>query len=84
MDWMNANGTTVYIDMPAAALAKRLEGGKAKRPLIKDLDEAGLLHFIEQKLGERETFYQQAQLQVSGLNLSTETLHTQLQVYRAR
>ena len=79
MDWMNANGVTIYINMPAPALAKRLEGGKAKRPLIKDLDEAGLISFIEQKLQERAIFYQQAQLQVNGINLTAEALQTQLQ-----
>ena len=78
MDWMNANGITVYIDMPPVALAKRLAGGKAKRPLIKDLDEAGLISFIEEKLQERLAFYEKAQLKVSGMSLTAEGLHQQL------
>lgn len=78
MDWMNANGITVYIDMPPVALAKRLAGGKAKRPLIKDLDEAGLISFIEEKLQERLAFYEKAQLIVSGMSLTAEGLHQQL------
>jgi shikimate kinase len=78
MDWMNANGITVYIDMPVEALAKRLAGGKAKRPLIKDLDEAGLISFIDQKLQERAGFYEKAKLKVNGINLSAEGLHAQL------
>ncbi|WP_432710481.1 shikimate kinase [Pedobacter sp.] len=78
MDWMNANGITVYINMPPLALAKRLEGGKAKRPLIKDLDEAGLISFIEQKLQERAAFYEKAQLKVNGLGLTAEELSKQL------
>ena len=78
MDWMNANGITVYIDMPPVALAKRLAGGKAKRPLIKDLDEAGLISFIEEKLQERLAFYEKAQLKVNGMSLTAEGLHQQL------
>ena len=78
MDWMNDNGITVYIDMPPVALAKRLAGGKAKRPLIKDLDEAGLISFIEEKLQERLAFYDKAQLKVRGMSLTAEGLHQQL------
>jgi shikimate kinase len=74
MDWMNQNGLTVYLDMPAAALAKRLEKGKHKRPLLKDLDEAGLLRFIETKLAEREVFYSKARLIVSGIDINPEAV----------
>ncbi|WP_432713350.1 shikimate kinase [Pedobacter sp.] len=74
MAWMNANGKTIYIEMPAAALAKRLENAKTKRPLIKDLDHTALLHFIKQKLLERAPHYEQAMFTVSGINLSVEDL----------
>ncbi len=53
MDWMNEHGHTIYIEMPAPALAKRLQGGKAARPLIKDLDQEAMIQFIEQKLADR-------------------------------
>lgn len=72
--WMNKNGTTVYIKMDAKALSKRLEGGKDQRPLLKDLDETGMIHFIETKLAEREPFYNQAKIIVNGVNLSAEKL----------
>jgi shikimate kinase len=72
MDWMNANGLTIYLEMPALALAKRLEKGKHKRPLLKDLDETGLVHFIEDKLAERTAFYSQAKLTVNGINVNAE------------
>jgi shikimate kinase len=74
MAWMNNNGLTIYIDMPAAALAKRLEQGKHKRPLLKDLDEAGLVDFITGKLQDRLSHYNQAQLIIDGINLNTELL----------
>ncbi|MCD0486643.1 shikimate kinase [Pedobacter sp. MC2016-14] len=74
MEWMTANGTSVYIQMPALALAKRLENGKEKRPLLRDLDEAGIVDFITQKLLERDPFYTKAKVIVNGLNLSPELL----------
>lgn len=74
MDWMNANGTSMYIEMPPAALAKRLEGGKEKRPLLRDLDEAGMIAFIESKLSERESFYKRATIIINGINLNTDAM----------
>lgn len=76
MDWMNAQGLTVYIDMPAAALAKRLEQGKHKRPLLKDLDETALIKFIAEKLEGRLAYYHQARLSIDGINLNTDLLKT--------
>ena len=78
MDWMNQNGTTVYISLAPAALAKRLESGKDKRPLLKDLTEEEMIAFIEGKLAEREEFYQAAQIIANGINLSADTLRAQL------
>ena len=75
MEWMNANGLTVFIDMPPLPLAKRLEQGKHKRPLLKDLDAAGMVQFITEKLNDRLPYYQKAQVIVNGVNLTTELLH---------
>ncbi|MBE9602847.1 shikimate kinase [Pedobacter sp. MC2016-24] len=74
MDWMNANGLAVYIQMTPLALARRLEHGKEKRPLLKDLDEAGLVAFIEHKLAEREADYSRAALIANGINLTADDL----------
>jgi shikimate kinase len=74
MEWMNANGTTVYIEMSPSALAGRLEKGKEKRPLLKDLNEAQMVAFIEGKLAEREGYYKRAKLIVEGISLSADAL----------
>jgi len=76
IDWMNLNGLTVYIEMSPIALAKRLENGKAKRPLLKDLDEQGIVDFITQKLEERNPFYRKASLVVNGISLTAESLES--------
>ena len=64
MDWMNATGLTIYLKVSAEDLFERLSRGRAGRPLIKDLNDRELRVFIEQKLAEREPFYQQARLVV--------------------
>jgi len=76
MDWMNANGLSIYIEMPAVALAKRLEGGKDKRPLLKDLNEAQIIEFIENKLTERDVFYKRALVTVNGINLTADAMRS--------
>jgi shikimate kinase len=70
MQWMNENGTTVYLSATPPYILSRVKEEKDKRPLINKLNEAELLFFIEQKLKEREPFYTQAQiiLPVTGLN----------------
>ena len=74
MEWMNASGLSVYIEMSAVALAKRLESGKEKRPLLKNLNEPELIAFIENKLNEREVFYKRALLTVNGINLTADAM----------
>lgn len=62
MQWMNEHGTTVYLSASPQYILSRVKEGKSKRPLISKLNEAELLFFIEQKLKEREPFYNQAKL----------------------
>jgi len=78
MDWMNNNGTTVYIELSPIALARRLEKGKEKRPLIKSMNHEQLIDFIESKLIERNRFYKRAFLSVDGINLTPDSILGQL------
>ncbi|QIL40161.1 shikimate kinase [Pedobacter sp. HDW13] len=77
MDWMNAHGETVYLQMEPAALVSRLHN-RQKRPLIKDLDDEQLLVFIKEKLQERDPFYTQAKLIVDAFDLDGEKLEAAL------
>lgn len=74
MDKMRANGVTVYIELPAKALADRLKNAASQRPLIKDKDEAEQLAFIEKALLEREPYYRRACVIVNGIDLNVKTL----------
>ncbi|MCX2576251.1 shikimate kinase [Pedobacter sandarakinus] len=73
MEWMNAVGTTVYLEMEPKTLVSRLHN-RQKRPLIKDLDDAQLLDFINVKLKERNPYYKKAQIIVDAFDLDGEKL----------
>lgn len=60
MEVLNKLGITVYLKMSPSKLVPRLKYGRAKRPIIRDLDDEQLLRFIEEKLPEREPFYSHA------------------------
>ncbi len=79
MEWMNANGKTVYIKLSPKTLVDRLEKGKAKRPLLRDKHGDELLQFITDKLAEREGFYLQASHIADGISLSVEGLEALIQ-----
>ena len=76
MRWMNENGITVYISATAPYILSRVKEEKDKRPLINKLNESELLFFIEQKLKERESFYNQAQLILPVTELNDDSLST--------
>ena len=60
MDWMNENGITVYLKTSPALLMARLKNEADHRPILGGRTDDDLLHFIEQKLEERNLFYSQA------------------------
>jgi shikimate kinase len=74
MDWMNANGQSLYIKLSPKTLAERLDKGKTTRPLIQGLHGDELITFIAEKLAERETFYEKATHIVNGIDMSVEGL----------
>lgn len=60
--WMNKKGTCIYLDTPVEVLAQRLWKGRHKRPLLHGLTQEQLPLFIEQKLAQRRSFYEQAEV----------------------
>ncbi|MEP7165320.1 MAG: shikimate kinase [Ferruginibacter sp.] len=74
MQWMNDNGTTVYLSAPPAYILQNVLSEKEKRPIIKNINEAELLFFIEQKLKERLPFYNQAMLTLDAETLDVNSL----------
>ena len=61
IEYMNAQGTTVYLDVPVERLHIRLSIAKGKRPLIKDKNNEELMEFITEQLAKRAPHYSKAQ-----------------------
>lgn len=76
MPWMNEKGTTVYLSASPQYILSRVKEEKDKRPLINKMNEVELLFFIEQKLKEREPFYNQAQIILPVIELNEDSLQT--------
>ena len=74
MQWMNSNGTTIYLQATPGQIVERIENEKDKRPLLKDIDPKELLSFIGQKLTEREPFYNSSQIIMPVDKLNTDSL----------
>ena len=66
MDWMNTNGTTIWIDEPVEVLVTRLQQQKQHRPLIKNLADNELAAYLQQKLDERRPYYSRATHRLHG------------------
>jgi shikimate kinase len=62
IDLINKIGLSIHIKLSPEDLKIRLEGEKAKRPLIADLSDGELLSFIKLKLSERNTYYSSSEL----------------------
>lgn len=76
MQWMNDHGTTIYLKASPAELVFRLKDEVDKRPVLKNAGTNGLELFIQQKLAEREPFYERARFKVPVSQLDNNTLQT--------
>lgn len=76
MQWMNDNGTTVYLLATANEILQRVVNEQDKRPLIKDFAPVDLLAFIENKIKERSVFYNQAKIILPVATVELNTINT--------
>jgi len=65
MDWMNANGITIYLEASAAFLYHRLVKEKKSRPLISQLSDIELMIWITETLAGRSLYYKQAKITIN-------------------
>ena len=70
LELIKKNGVLIYIEMPAQAIAERLQKSKQKRPLLQKVSPDNLVNYIEEKLIERTVFYKQSHFIVNGLDLN--------------
>lgn len=76
MPWMNENGITVYLSATPTYILQNVMLEKEKRPVIKNINEAEILFFIEQKLKERAPFYNQAKFTLNAETLDSNSLES--------
>ena len=60
VDYMNRQGTTVWINCSIDCLFNRLSKERDARPLIRELDDDQLRRYITKKFADRKIYYQQA------------------------
>ncbi len=60
MDYMNAQGDTVYLKASPEVLCAHLRMGKTRRPLLEGKTPEELLGFVTEQLAHREQFYMKA------------------------
>ncbi len=64
MDWIKANGDSIFLDPPEAVLLERLAREQAKRPLIAELAPEKWQYQILKRLEARRPIYEQADLSI--------------------
>ncbi|MGM0496669.1 MAG: shikimate kinase [Bacteroidota bacterium] len=78
MEYMNQRGLTVYLKMNTGQLFYRLKHAKKSRPLLQNKTEDEIVEYIKKKLGEREPFYNQANIVFDAFNLKITELAEQI------
>ncbi len=73
MKWINQHGLAIYLDATSGVLAERLWRGRVKRPLLAGLQKEDLFPFIERKIAERRTYYNQAPIHYRITNALQDT-----------
>lgn len=54
---LNKSDHSIYLNLSIPNLVERIAKGKAKRPLVKNIDDAELLEFVGKHLFERRPYY---------------------------
>lgn len=73
--FINATGTTVFLDIPIQEIAKRVKGRQKKsRPLLADVDDSKLDQELEDILQKRLPFYKQAHFTISSTKTTAQEI----------
>ncbi|MFI3299148.1 MAG: shikimate kinase [Rikenellaceae bacterium] len=62
MEYMNQSGATLYLRHSPEQLAARLAVSRNPRPLLRGLSAEELTQFVEEKLAQREEYYNQCSI----------------------
>lgn len=79
MDLINEKSISVYLDVPLDAISERLSVSKVQnRPMFFNLDQGEIILKLKSLLIQREHFYNQAKIKLSGEDFSAELLMYEL------
>ena len=79
MELINSQGVSVYLNVPLAAITRRLQSSNAEqRPLFHSLDQGEITLKLKSLVVTREYFYNQAKIKLSGEDFSAELLLVEL------
>jgi shikimate kinase len=79
IEFMKKQGKVLWLNTSLEVLNQRLLKEKNKRPLLRNINEAGLRAYIIRKLSERKMYYEQADLMVHEETMELEPLISLLQ-----
>ncbi len=73
MELINDLSVSVYLDVPLDSISDRLSASKVQnRPMFHGLDQGEITLKLKSLLAERDFFYSQAKIKLSGEDFSTE------------
>lgn len=82
MELINEKSVSVYLEVSLEELLRRLSKDQlGKRPMFAGLGQGEVILKLKNLLASRETYYLQAKIKLSGDDLSTEHLMSELMAY---
>jgi shikimate kinase len=82
IDWMNAQGLTIWLDEPIDTLLKRLTPEKTHRPLISKMSDKKMKTFLQEKRAERDPYYNKAKHILRGETINEQHLLSIIKDYK--
>lgn len=64
MEYMNAQGLTLFLNTDIDTIVERLIRGKHRRPLVSKLNDGEIREYVSRHLAERLPFYRQAKEEI--------------------
>ncbi|MGY6743159.1 MAG: shikimate kinase [Cecembia sp.] len=82
MELINEKGVSVYLDVSLEEIIRRLgKDAFGKRPMFTNLGDGEAILKLKNLLAARENYYMQAKIKLSGDDISTEQLLSELMVF---
>lgn len=78
LELMNQSGTTIFLDVPAKEIAKRISSQSDTRPMLLDLNFEQLKDKIEFLRSQRKPFYRKAKVIVKGSSIQISDVINEL------